>query len=121
MKVPYPLLAPVVLVLCFIGAYGVRNSVFDIWVTIGFGVVGYLMQKLRFPAAPVVLALILAPMMEAALRQSLIISNGSPGIFVSRPMSLSLLVLAVASIALSIYTRMRAAQKTKAFIDFISE
>ena len=120
-KVPYPMLAPVVLTLCFIGAYGVRNSVFDIWVTIGFGVLGYLMQKLEFPAAPVVLALILAPMMEEALRQSLIISNGSLGILVSRPMSLVLLLLAAGSLTVSIYTRIKSAKSTASFIESISD
>ena len=119
-KVPYPLLAAMVLVLCFVGAYGVRNSIFDIWVAIGFGAMGYLMRKLDFPAAPVVLALILSPMMESALRQSLIISKGSLDIFVTRPMSLALLVLAAVSISVSIYTRVRAASRTETFIESIS-
>lgn len=119
-KVPYPLLAPTVMCLVFIGAYGVRNNLFDIWISIGFGILGYLMRKLDFPAAPVVLALILSPMMEAALRQSLIISNGSLSVFVNRPMSLALLLIALLSISISVYTRVKSANKAKALIDTIS-
>ncbi len=120
-KVPYPLLAPTVMTLVFIGAYGVRNNLFDIWVSIGFGILGYLMRKLDFPAAPVVLALILSPMMEEALRQSLIISKGSMDVFVTRPMSLVLLLMAAASVGFSVYSRVKAANKTESFIEAISD
>ncbi|MHB0871240.1 MAG: tripartite tricarboxylate transporter permease [Chloroflexota bacterium] len=120
-KVPYPALAPTVLILCIVGAYGVRNNLFDVWVTLAFGVLGYLMRKLDYPSAPVVLALILSPMMEKSLRQALIISNGSLDIFFSRPMSLALLLLATASIVFSVYSRVKAASKTDAFMEAIAD
>ena len=120
-KVPYPILAPVVLALCFIGTYGIRNNLFDVWVSIAFGALGYLMRKLEFPAPPVVLALILSHMMESALRQSLIISKGSLAIFFTRPMAAALILLAFASIALSIYSRQREQKATEAFIEAIAD
>jgi putative tricarboxylic transport membrane protein len=100
-RVPYPVLAPLVLMLSFIGAYGVRNSLFDVWVTMAFGIIGYLMRKLEFPPAPVILGLILGPRIEAALGQSLIMSRGNPAIFFARPMSLVLMLLAVASMIIA--------------------
>ncbi|MHB0869288.1 MAG: tripartite tricarboxylate transporter permease [Chloroflexota bacterium] len=120
-KVPYPILAPAVLALCFIGTYGIRNNFFDVWITIGFGVLGYLMRKVEIPAAPIVLALVLANMMESALRQSLIMSKGSLDIFVTRPMSLVLVLVAFASLAISIYSRQREGRSTDAFIEAVSD
>lgn len=104
-RVPYPVLAPIVLLLCFVGTYCIRNNLFDVWVSIGFGVIGYMMRKLEFPTPPVILALILGPRLESALGQSLIISDGSFSIFVTRPISLVLLLLAGASLALSVSWR----------------
>lgn len=106
-KLPFPILGPIIFVLSFIGTYGVRNNMFDVWVALAFGVLGYLMRKAGVPAVPVVLALILGPMLEAALRQSLTISHGSPEIFVTRPVSLLLIVAAAGSVALSVYGRVR--------------
>ena len=119
-RVPYPYLAPGILVLCLIGAYGIRNSFFDVGVAFAMGVVGYLMRKLEYPTAPVVLALILSPMLEDALRQSLTISKGSIGIFVTRPISLTLLVLAVFSVGLAFYTRRKGRKATEAFMESIT-
>lgn len=106
-QVPFAVLGPIVFALSFIGTYGVRNNIFDVWVALFFGALGYLMHKAEVPTVPVVLALILGPMLEAALRQSLTISHGSPEIFISRPVSLMLLIAAAGSIALSIYGRIR--------------
>ncbi|MGI5836865.1 MAG: tripartite tricarboxylate transporter permease [Chloroflexota bacterium] len=105
LKVPYPFLAPVILALCFIGAYGIRNSYFDVIVAFGIGIVGYLMRKLEYPTAPIVLALILSPLLESRLSQSLTISDGDPLIFVTRPASLFLLVVAIVSVLYTIYSR----------------
>jgi putative tricarboxylic transport membrane protein len=107
LRVPYPYLAPGILVLCLLGAYGIRNSFFDVAVAFAMGLVGYAMRKLDYPTAPVVLALILSPMLEDSLRQSLTISKGSVEIFVTRPISLVLLVLAVVSVILSLVSRRR--------------
>lgn len=104
-EVPYPLVAPVVLALCFVGSYGVRNNLMDVWIAIACGILGYMMQKYEYPTAPLILGLILSPMLENNLRRSLTISNGSWAIFGTRPISLILLLSAVASAAFSIYSR----------------
>jgi putative tricarboxylic transport membrane protein len=119
-RVPYPILAPIVLALCVIGAYGIRNNMFDVWVALILGVIGFFMRKLDFPAAPVILAIILAPMIENALRQSLGISRGDMSIFFTRPISAGLLILAAGSLALSIYGRIRESSKTRHLIESAS-
>lgn len=87
LKVPYRILMPLIALFCLIGAYGVNSSAFDIFVMIVFGALGYLMRKFGYEAAPLILALVLGPMLEQALRQSLLMSRGSFLIFVSRPIS----------------------------------
>jgi putative tricarboxylic transport membrane protein len=95
LKVPYPLLAPLILVFVLIGAYSVNNSSFDVGVTIAFGVLGYLLRKFDFEPAPLVLAMILGPQLEASLRRSLIYSRGDLLIFFERPIAAALLALAL--------------------------
>jgi putative tricarboxylic transport membrane protein len=87
LKVPYKTLFPLILLFCVIGAYSVENSVLDIGVMLTFGVIGYVLRKFGFEAAPLVLAFILGPMLENSLRQSLIISRGDFLIFVQRPIA----------------------------------
>jgi putative tricarboxylic transport membrane protein len=99
LRIPYPILAPFILVFVLVGAYSVNNSVFDLGVTVAFGVLGYLMRRLDFEPAPLVLALILGPQLEAALRRSLIYSRGDLTVFFQRPISAGLLALAVALLA----------------------
>ena len=82
-----------------IGAYSINQSVFDLWVMLGCGVIGYLLRKLNFPLAPLVLGLILGPQIEKSMRTSLEMSAGDFSIFVTRPLSASLLALAVAILA----------------------
>lgn len=77
-----------------VGASSVNNSLVDIWILIGFGILGYFIRRLRFDAAPLILALILGPIMENSLRQSLMASRGDFSVFVARPISAALLVLA---------------------------
>ncbi|TAK07938.1 tripartite tricarboxylate transporter permease [bacterium] len=95
LRVPYPLLAPLILVFVLIGAYSVNNSVFDVGITIAFGLFGYLMRKFNFEPAPLVLAMILGPQLEASLRRSLIYSRGDLGIFFERPIAATLMALAL--------------------------
>jgi putative tricarboxylic transport membrane protein len=95
LRVPYPLLAPLILVFVIIGAYSVNNSVFDVGITIAFGFFGYLMRKFDFEPAPLVLAMILGPQLEASLRRSLIYSRGDLGIFFQRPIAATLMALAL--------------------------
>jgi putative tricarboxylic transport membrane protein len=87
LKIPYRVLFPLILLFCLIGAYSINSSIFDLYLMILFGGLGYLMRKFGYEAAPLVLAFILGPMLENALRQSLLISGGSFMIFVSRPIS----------------------------------
>jgi putative tricarboxylic transport membrane protein len=99
LKIPYRILFPLIFLMCAIGSYTSNSNMFDVWVMIGFGVLGYCLRKLRYELAPFILALVLGPMFEQALRQSLIISRGDPSIFFTRPISAGLLVLAVGSLA----------------------
>jgi putative tricarboxylic transport membrane protein len=77
-----------------IGVYSIGNAIFDLYVMIGFGVLGYLMRKFGYEPAPLILAFVLGPLMENNLRKSMILSDGSFSIFVERPISLTCLVLA---------------------------
>jgi putative tricarboxylic transport membrane protein len=95
LKVPYPLLAPLILVFVIIGAYSVNNSVFDVGVTIVFGLLGYVIRKFNFEPAPLVLAMILGPQLEASLRRSLIYSHGDLLVFFERPIAAALMALAL--------------------------
>src|SRR5512143_3095764 len=83
--IPFPILGPMIAVFTLIGAYSLRHSFFDLWICLFFGVVGYLMRKFDFPVAPMVLATVLAKLMETSFMQSLVISKGSPIIFFTRP------------------------------------
>jgi putative tricarboxylic transport membrane protein len=111
LKVPYTILFPLILLFCLIGVYSVNNSVIDIYVMILFGIAGYVMQKFGFEPAPLVLAYVLSPMLETALRQSLNISGGSFGIFFSRPISLTCFVIFAALIGLQVYSYYRPKKK----------
>ena len=93
LKIPYAVLMPVIILFCLIGAYTIANSIFDVLFMLAFGVIGYLMKKLKYDAAPFVLAFVLVPMLEYSLKQSLIVSKGSFRIFLARPISASCLLL----------------------------
>lgn len=101
-RAPYAIMAPVILILCLIGSYSLRNSTFDIGVTLIFGVIGYFIRKYGWPTAPLVLCGILGPILEKSLVNSLAMSAGSPMIFVNRPICLALLVAAVALLLISL-------------------
>lgn len=93
-RMPVAYLIPLITVACVIGAYGVNNNPFDIFIMLGFGVFGYYAERFGYSLAPLVLAFVLGPLMEESLRQSLIISAGAFSIFVTRPISGTLLALA---------------------------
>jgi putative tricarboxylic transport membrane protein len=94
LKVPYRFLATVVVVICAVGAYSINNSIFDVGTMVLFGVFGYLMRKGGFPAAPLVLAILLGRILERSVQQSLIMAGGNPLIFIQRPVSAILLLFA---------------------------
>jgi putative tricarboxylic transport membrane protein len=100
--VPYAVMGPMILVFSVLGAFSVRNTFFDVGVAVVFGVVGYAMAKLAYPTAPLVLALILTPLGESALRQTMSMAGGSPVLLVTRPLAALLIasgiVLAVSSL-----------------------
>src|ERR671914_1660042 len=87
LRIPFAILTPLIIVICAVGSYAVNNSMIDIWYMLLFGVVGYIFKKLDYPLAPLVLALVLGDLAESSLRQSLIMSGGSIGIFFVRPIA----------------------------------
>ncbi len=93
LKVPYPILFPIILLFCLIGVYSLNYSYVEVALMIGFGVFGYLARKFQYEMAPLVLALVIGPMMENNLRLSLVISQGSPLIFVQDPISAVLMAV----------------------------
>jgi putative tricarboxylic transport membrane protein len=108
LHVPFRYLAVGVLVFCVLGAYSLQQSAFDVWVMIGFGVIGYGFRKLDLPLAPLVLGLILGPALERSLRTSLEMSAGEYAIFFTRPLCLGLLI---ASAAVLVVAALRLAPK----------
>ena len=95
LKVPYPILFPLILLFCLIGCYSLNNSVTEVLIMVLFGLIGYVFKKFQYEAAPLVLALVLGPMMENSLRQALLMSAGSPIIFFERPISAILMGTAI--------------------------
>jgi putative tricarboxylic transport membrane protein len=95
LQVPYPLLAPFIVMFVLVGAYSVNNNATDVGFTVIFGLLGYLMRKFDFEPAPLVLAMILGPQLEASLRRALIYSRGDFMVFLERPIAATLLAVAV--------------------------
>jgi putative tricarboxylic transport membrane protein len=114
LRVPYDYLAPAILVVSLTGAYAMTLNIFTVGIAIVFGLIGYGMIKLDMPRSPLVLAVVLAPLMESSLRQSLMLSLGSPVIFVERPISAVLLVAVTASILLPIWAGFRRRKRMRA-------
>jgi putative tricarboxylic transport membrane protein len=112
LRVPYSLLFPLILFVCLIGAYVINNSAVDVAIMFIFGVVGYFMRKFEYEPAPLVLAYVLAPMLENALRQSLILSSGSFGIFINRPISAGCLIVAAVLLLSSLLPMIRKKRET---------
>ncbi len=95
LKLPFAILAPIIFTLCLIGGYAPTQDMHDVWLMVVFGIVGYLMRKLDYPLAPAVLAIVLGPLAEPALRQSLLISNGDFSIFFTRVYAGPIMVVAL--------------------------
>ncbi len=107
LRIPGKILYPLILLFCVIGAYGINNSIFDVYVMIAFGVAGYLFRKFDYEGAPLILAFVLGPLFEVNLRRSLLMSGGSFAIFFTRPIALGALVVALALVLLSVYQMLR--------------
>jgi putative tricarboxylic transport membrane protein len=95
LRIPFSIIAPVIIVICAIGAYTVHNAMFDIWLMLAFGVIGYVFKKLDYPLAPLVLALVLGDKAEDAFRQSMLMSQGEMSIMVANPLVGSITGLAL--------------------------
>ena len=104
LRIPFAILTPLIVVLCAIGSYAVHNAMIDVWYMLLFGVVGYVFKKLDYPLAPLVLALVLGDMAENALRQSLIMSQGTLAIFFIRPISGVITALAIVFFLMPVIT-----------------
>jgi len=113
LRIPFAVIAPVIIVICAIGAYTVHSSMFDVAMMVVFGVVGYFFKKLRYPLAPMVLALVLGDMAEASFRQAMLISQGSLAIFVSNPLVGSITGLALVLLLWPLWGVMRAAAQAR--------
>jgi putative tricarboxylic transport membrane protein len=99
--IPYRVLGPIILGVVFVGAYSIRNSMFDVWTAILFGLIGFLMKKKAWPVAPLILGFILGPMLEQHFRASLQGSGGSLTVFFEHPISLVFIVLGVVLVVMS--------------------
>jgi putative tricarboxylic transport membrane protein len=102
LRIPYSYLYPSILAFATLGVYAVNNSVVDVWIMAGTGLLGYLLRKFDFELAPIVLGLVLAPMIELSFRQSLAMSGGSYLIFVTRPIAVVMLLVGLALLLLSV-------------------
>ncbi len=103
LKVPVEYLMPIVAVLCFVGAYAVQNSLFDLNVVLIMGIIGYIFNKVKIPIPPMLLGILLGKILEANLRRALVISHGDWSIFLTRPICLGLLILSALSFVWPIY------------------
>ena len=104
LNVPYSALGPIIIMCCIVGTYSVRNSMFDVWLMLGFGVLGYLLEKINFPLVSIILGLVLGPIAESELRRALSMSQGDFSIFIERPISATLLSIAFVLLAVTLIT-----------------
>jgi putative tricarboxylic transport membrane protein len=95
LKLSFTILAPIIFVMCVVGGYAPTQDMHDVWLMLLFGVVGYLMRKLDYPMAPMVLAIVLGPLAESSMRQALLQSHGSILVFFERPISGAIMVFAL--------------------------
>ena len=103
LRIPKRILLPLVILFCITGMFTVNNSVFDIWMMLVFGAMGFLMRKWAFEGAPLLLALVLGPKLEVAFRQSLMISHGDFGVFTNRPISMVFLLATVIFLLIPVF------------------
>jgi putative tricarboxylic transport membrane protein len=112
LKVPYRIVFPLIFLFCIIGVYAINLSITNLWLMLGFGILGYLMRKFGFDPAPLCLAFILGPLLEVAMRQSLLLSQGSFMIFFSRPISAVCMGIAVVLLLMNLLPFLKRRQKT---------
>jgi putative tricarboxylic transport membrane protein len=108
MRIPYAILTPFIVLISIIGAYSLNNNPLDVFITIIFGLIGYWLRKMKYPLAPLVVAVVLGDSTERTLRQSLIASGGNPSIFVGSPLSATLVTLAIVLLLVPLIRAVRA-------------
>ncbi|MDH3282061.1 MAG: tripartite tricarboxylate transporter permease, partial [Gammaproteobacteria bacterium] len=114
LKLPFTILAPIIFVLCIVGGYAPTLDMHDVWLMLIFGIAGYLLRKLDYPMAPAVLAIVLGPLAETSMRQSLLISSGSLMVFFERPIAGTIMVMAIILFLLPLVKYMRRAKSQPA-------
>jgi putative tricarboxylic transport membrane protein len=100
LRIPSQKLMPIIFVLCTVGAFAVASRVFDIWVMLGFGVLGFILREMKYPMAPLVLGVVLGPILDRNLRRSLNLTDGELIPFFTRPISLTLVIIIVLTLVL---------------------
>lgn len=116
LTMPFTILAPVIYILCVVGGFAPTQTMHDVWLMFIFGIVGYFLRKLNYPVAPAVLAIVLGPLAERSLRQSLLASHGDITTFVTRPISGTCVALAALLIAYPVYLKYKKRKLGKAAI-----
>jgi putative tricarboxylic transport membrane protein len=113
LKIPKKIMIPVIITVCMVGSYAINNSMFDVWFMFGSGVAAYLLKKNDYPIPPILLAFVLAPMFEQSIRRAFTISQGSPLIFIQKPISAFLLAIIVALLVLpALINRIKTSRKS---------
>jgi putative tricarboxylic transport membrane protein len=115
-QIPYGVMAPIILVLSIIGAFTVRNSLFDVFVALILGGIGYFLQKYRWPVVPLILCFILGPMLEQSFVQSMAMSSGKFSIFFVRPISVTILIFSLVLLFVSLVLIRRTKKRVKAAV-----
>ncbi len=114
LKIPYKYMYPTIIVLVCMGVYSLNNNVFDVWLTLVIGAVGYIMRLFRFEPAPLLLGFVLGPMMEEQLRRSMLLSRGDPMVFLERPISATLIAITAGILIFALYTTERNRRRARA-------
>ena len=111
LRVPRRLLGPMIIALTVVGVYAIHNSLFEVWLMLGFGLVGFAMERMSIPTAPAVLAVILGPIAEENLRRALLISGGDFWYLLNGPISITLAVLVLIALVAPVTARLRKTRK----------
>ncbi|MFD1343238.1 tripartite tricarboxylate transporter permease [Litorisediminicola beolgyonensis] len=114
LRIPYKYMYPTIIVLICMGVYSLNNNVFDVWLTLIIGVVGYVMRLFRFEPAPLLLGFVLGPMMEEQLRRTMLLSRGDPMVFLERPISATLLAVTALIILFALFSSAKTRRRSLA-------
>jgi len=107
LRMPFTILAPMIFVLSIVGGFAATRDMHDVWLMLGFGLGAFFLRKFDYPLAPAVLAIVLGPIAEPTLRQSLLLSSGDPSIFFTRPIAGPITLIAIVLILLPLFKLIR--------------